>query len=62
MISNRVSLYQGDLDFMVPHSHGKWLASKIPKSVLVFKEGEGHISLPENKRGDIIQEALSYMS
>jgi pimeloyl-ACP methyl ester carboxylesterase len=56
-----VSLWQGDLDFMVPHSHGIWLQKNIPNSVLMFKEGEGHISLPENRRGDIIKEALSYM-
>jgi len=60
-INKPVELWQGDDDFMVPHAHGKWLNSKIPTSKLVFVPGEGHISLGENKRDDIIANALNYL-
>ena len=60
-IGKPVELWQGDDDFMVPHAHGKWLNTKIPTSKLFFVPGEGHISLGENKRGQIIANALSYL-
>ncbi len=42
-----VSLYQGDLDLMVPFGHGQWLASHIPEKFLKkhLYTGEGHISI-----------------
>jgi hypothetical protein len=46
---------------MVPHAHGKWLASKIPTAKLIFEPGEGHISLGINKRSAIVQGALGYL-
>lgn len=52
-ISKPVELWQGDQDLMVPHSHGIWLNSKLPNSKLVFKPGEGHLSLGENARDEI---------
>ncbi len=61
-ISKPVELWQGDEDFMVPHSHGKWLASKIPTSQLVFEPGEGHISLGIHKQSQIISRALEYLN
>ena len=60
-INKPVELWQGDDDFMVPHAHGKWLASKIPTATLKFVAGEGHISLGENKRGEIVASALGYL-
>ena len=56
-----VELWQGDQDFMVPHSHGEYLHSKMPGSKLVFKPGEGHLSLGENSRSEIIAAALHYL-
>ena len=59
-ISKPVELWQGDEDFMVPHAHGKWLATKIPTATLKFREGEGHISLVENQIAEIVESAKKY--
>ena len=40
-----VSIWQGDKDRMVPHSHGEWLAAHIPGSRLHRRPDEGHLSL-----------------
>lgn len=61
-ISQPVELWQGNDDFMVPHAHGYWLASKIPTAKLNFVPGEGHISLGENQRSQIISNALGYLN
>ena len=61
-IGQPVELWQGDDDFMVPHAHGQWLASKIPTAQLKFVAGEGHISLGENKRSEIVRSALGYLA
>ena len=61
-ITKPVELWQGDDDFMVPHAHGQWLASKIPTAELKFVPGEGHISLGENKRSEIVKSALGYLA
>lgn len=52
-IAKHVELWQGDQDHMVPHAHGIWLDNKLPNSKLVFKAGEGHLSLGENARPEI---------
>jgi pimeloyl-ACP methyl ester carboxylesterase len=52
-VTKPVELWQGDLDLMVPHSHGIWLESKLSNSKLVLKKGEGHLSLGENARDEI---------
>jgi hypothetical protein len=46
---------------MVPHAHGKWLASKIPSARLIFEPGAGHISLGIVKRRVMIEGALGYL-
>lgn len=35
-------LWFGDLDRMVPPSHGRWFADRIPNSILVARTGKGH--------------------
>lgn len=35
-------LWYGDLDRMVPPSHGHWLAERIPRSTLTIRPGDGH--------------------
>ncbi len=60
-IAKPVELWQGDEDFMVPHAHAKWLASKIPTAQLKFIPGEGHISLGIYQRAAIIENALGYL-
>lgn len=49
-----VHLWQGDDDFMVPHSHSRWLASKIPTAHLNFVPEQGHISLIVKHRDEIV--------
>lgn len=61
-ISKPVELWQGNDDFMVPHAHGYWLESKIPTATLNFVAGEGHISLGQNQRDAILQNALRYLN
>jgi pimeloyl-ACP methyl ester carboxylesterase len=35
-------IWHGDRDDMVPLSHGRWLAAKVPHSTLVIRPGAGH--------------------
>lgn len=49
-----VLLWQGDDDLMVPHSHSRWLASKIPTARLNFIPDNGHISLVVKHRAEIV--------
>jgi len=41
-----VSVWQGDEDRMVPASHGRWLADRIPAARTHFSGGTGHMHLP----------------
>lgn len=56
-----VSLYQGDVDAMVPFAHGKWLASNIPKEYLIahLELGEGHISIYLGKADGMISDLVN---
>ncbi len=60
-IDKPVIIYQGDDDFMVPHSHSIWLNKHIPNSTLKFVPGHGHISLVEEFRPEIIKEAVAFL-
>ena len=40
-----MSIWQGDQDRMVPHTHGEWLAAHLPGAQLHRRPGQGHISL-----------------
>lgn len=57
-IDKPVVIWQGDDDLMVPKAHSSWLAAKIPGSTLRFVPGHGHISLVEEYRATIIQDAI----
>lgn len=52
------SVWQGDLDKMVPLAHGRWLAARIPHRVAHFAPGDGHISLVAGRERDIMRELL----
>lgn len=56
-----VHLWQGDDDFMVPHSHSRWLASKIPNAELNFIPENGHISLIVKHRDKIVTQLQQLM-
>ena len=60
-ISIPVQLWQGDDDFMVPHSHSRWLASKIPGAEVKFMKREGHISLGVKYRYDIVTQLKGFL-
>jgi pimeloyl-ACP methyl ester carboxylesterase len=40
-----VSLWQGELDLMVPVAHARWLASRIPGVRPHLEHGQGHLSI-----------------
>jgi len=60
-ITKPVFIWQGDDDFMVPHSHSQWLAKHIPGSELKFVPGHGHISLIEKYRPEILAQAQALL-
>ena len=39
------SLWQGDVDLMVPFAHGEWLAAHVPEVSAHLLAGEGHLSI-----------------
>ncbi len=53
-IATPVSVWQGDLDAMVPHAHGQWLASRIPGASAHLLPGDGHLTLVAARLPDII--------
>ena len=61
-INKPVVIWQGDDDFMVPQAHSQWLAKHIPNSDLRFVPGHGHISLTQEFRPQIVNEALDYLN
>jgi pimeloyl-ACP methyl ester carboxylesterase len=44
-ISCTVTIWQGEHDRMVPDSHARWLADRIPGATLHLDAAEGHISI-----------------
>jgi pimeloyl-ACP methyl ester carboxylesterase len=61
-ITKPVLVWQGDDDFMVPKAHSEWLAKHIPSAQLNFVPGHGHISLVEQYRGEIINQARKMLT
>lgn len=53
-----VTLWQGELDLMVPPSHGQWLAGAIPGARFEYAPGHGHISLLTRFRAAILDGLL----
>ena len=49
-----VTVWQGDLDLMVPASHGSWLVGHIPNAQARTPVGHGHISLVTQHREEIL--------
>ncbi len=54
-----ITLWQGDLDLMVPEAHGEWLHRHIAGSTLRRVSGHGHISLVTDFRDDILDDLIA---
>lgn len=54
-----ITLWQGDLDLMVPEAHGEWLHRHLPGSQLRRVPGHGHISMVANYKDDIIADLVA---
>ena len=54
-------LLQGAQDKMVPFSHGKWLADRIPDVNARLLPGDGHLSLAAHRIPDVHAWLLSKM-
>ncbi len=49
-----VTIWQGDLDLMVPRAHGAWLAARVPMAEAHLVEEHGHLSLGVAYQGEIL--------
>ena len=52
-ISIPVLLLHGRHDQFVPFAHGQWLAARVPGAEAWLFDDEGHLSLMENRIGDV---------
>lgn len=53
-----VTVWQGDLDLMVPRTHGEWLAAQLPNAEYRAPKGQGHLSLVTVFRDEILDDLL----
>ncbi len=51
-----VTVWQGDLDLMVPFAHGRWLARHLPAATARMVSGHGHISLVTRFRAEMLDD------
>ena len=58
-ISAPVHIWQGELDRLVPWSHGQWLADHIPSATFRLAVGHGHFSLGVANRTEIVDELIA---
>jgi pimeloyl-ACP methyl ester carboxylesterase len=58
-ISVPTMIWQGSADLMVPFSHGRWLASRLPGASVHLEEGEGHLSVALGALDRMLDELVS---
>ncbi len=54
-----VTVWQGDVDLMVPFAHGRWLAARLPRGRAALVPGHGHVSLVTAHRDAILDDLLA---
>lgn len=54
-----VSVWQGELDLMVPVAHSQWLMEHLPQANGRVVPGHGHISLVARYRDEVLDDLLS---
>jgi pimeloyl-ACP methyl ester carboxylesterase len=54
-----VSVWQGDLDLMVPAAHGRWLAAALPTARPHLLPDDGHLSIEAGRAGEILDELVA---
>jgi pimeloyl-ACP methyl ester carboxylesterase len=54
-----VSVWQGDQDLMVPPSHGRWLAARLPRAHGHLHPDEGHLSLAVGAMDRVVADLAS---
>ncbi len=54
-----VHIWQGELDRLVPWSHGEWLADHIPGAMFTLARGHGHFSLGAANRDEILDDLVT---
>lgn len=59
-IMQAVTLWHGDADTVVPISHSRYLAERLPHAKLHLLPGEGHYSLPVNQAQAILEDTLRH--
>jgi pimeloyl-ACP methyl ester carboxylesterase len=57
-----IHIWQGELDRLVPWSHGRWLADNIPGARFTLAAGEGHFSLGSTNRDQILDDLIATLS
>lgn len=61
LIQAPVTIWQGDLDLMVPFAHGEWFAKHLPNGRPKLMKDEGHISFVVKYKQEIIDDLTSYL-
>jgi pimeloyl-ACP methyl ester carboxylesterase len=54
-----VTIWQGELDQMVPAAHGRWLAEQLPHATVHLLPDDGHLSVAAARIGQILDDLTS---